>query len=236
MVARVAVRVATGCAAITAMVVFSAGHASAAVALQITTVGNGTVRFVGDPATNCPPLCRIVVLAAPDPAPFVPTLLAVPAVGWSFAGWTIPRDDIQAAITGPGGCSTSPTCGLFIFPGFAPNQDLPQPITGEVHVTATFVPTPPAARDSDKAFLCYSRFQVDPGVWPEAEAASLLAHGYWRPTAVLGGASATRLGPYSLVCNPPALARLIDHGFVDDGGVALADVGDPWLGLYPIAS
>jgi hypothetical protein len=72
-------------------------------------------------------------------------------------------------------------------------------------------------------------------VWPDAEAAELLANGYWRPTAVPGAASATRLGSYSLVCNPPNAARVVDRGFVDDGGVALANVGDPWLGLYPIA-
>src|SRR5206468_8864684 len=75
------------------------------------------------------------------------------------------------------------------------------------------VPVPlPNLRAPDGAFLCYSRFQVDPGVWPAAEAAALLARGYWRPTATLGTLSATRLGPYSLVCNPSTPARLIEHG------------------------
>jgi hypothetical protein len=72
-------------------------------------------------------------------------------------------------------------------------------------------------------------------VWPEAEAAALLVNGYRRLTAVLGTASVTCRAPYSLVCNPPNIARAIDRGFVDDGGVALAGVGDPWLGLYPTA-
>src|SRR5262245_21934768 len=98
------------------------------------------------------------------------------------------------------------------------------------------VPAPvPLLREPDGAFLCYSRFQVDPGVWPAGEATALLARGYWRPTAVLGTVSATRLGPYSLVCNPSTQARPIEHGFVDDGGTRLVGVEDPWLGLYPIA-
>jgi hypothetical protein len=88
-----------------------------------------------------------------------------------------------------------------------------------VNVTVTFVPIPPPApaappvvREPDGAFLCYSRFQVDPGVWPEKEAAGLLANGHWRPTAVLGTSSSTRYGPYSLVCNAPFATRVIDAG------------------------
>src|SRR5262249_8853124 len=93
----------------------------------------------------------------------------------------------------------------------------------------------PILREPDGAFLCYSRFQVDPGVWPATEAAALLGGGSRRTAAVLGTLSATRLGPYSLVCNPSTPARLIEHGFVDDGGTRLAGVEAPWLGLYPIA-
>src|SRR5262249_8763051 len=140
----------------------------------------------------------------------------------------------------PTECSTSVTCVVRFVEVFAPTQDPNAPVTAEMHVTATFVPTsvpdaPPVVRASDGAFLCYSRFQVDPRLWPEAEASALPAKGYWRPPAVLGSASATRLGASSLVCNPPNAVHVIDHGFVDDGGIVLAGVRDPWLGLYPLA-
>lgn len=63
------------------------------------------------------------------------------------------------------------------------------------------------------AFLCYSKFQVDPGVWPiyrtsyrvHDTAADLLAQGYWAPYAETGVPTATRItGGYYLTCSLPA--------------------------------
>jgi hypothetical protein len=80
-------------------------------------------------------------------------------------------------------------------------------------VTPTPTPTPtdtPASADSTSAaqgpesiFLCYSKFQVEPGVWSLADATQLVAGGgYWKPSAVFGGASSTKVGAFNLVCNP----------------------------------
>lgn len=63
------------------------------------------------------------------------------------------------------------------------------------------------------AFLCYSRFQVDPGVWPLEKtsytihdtASTLLGMGYWSPFAERSMPTRTELpGGYYLDCNLPA--------------------------------
>jgi hypothetical protein len=82
--------------------------------------------------------------------------------------------------------------------------------------TATSVSTAPGSPDG--IFLCYSRYQVDPGVWGLDAAPGLLAGGYWKPVAVAGIQSATRLGAYSLVCNPDKQAASAPAAAVDDGG------------------
>jgi hypothetical protein len=85
-------------------------------------------------------------------------------------------------------------------------------------------------------FLCYSRWQVDPGVWGVDEAQGLLAGGYWKPVAVAGIQSATRLGAYSLVCNPDKQAASAPAAAVDDGGQVYTSPDELGaLGTYVIA-
>jgi hypothetical protein len=79
--------------------------------------------------------------------------------------------------------------------------------------------TTTSAGSTDGIFLCYSKWQVDPGVWGVDEARDLLAAGYWKPVAVAGITSATRLGAYSLVCNPDKQAASAPGTAVDDGGM-----------------
>jgi|SRR5579864_195869 len=63
------------------------------------------------------------------------------------------------------------------------------------------------------AFLCYSHYQVDPGVWPLQKtsytihdtASDLLSMGYWSPYAEKSVPTKTLLpNGYYLNCNPPA--------------------------------
>ena len=58
------------------------------------------------------------------------------------------------------------------------------------------------------AYLCYSKFQVNPGLWPYAAnghrntAASLLAAGYWSPYAERSVPTQTKIaGGWYLECN-----------------------------------
>jgi len=69
------------------------------------------------------------------------------------------------------------------------------------------------------AFLCYSKFQVDPGVWPLAKtsytihdtASTLLGLGYWSPYAEKAVPTATELpGGYYLTCDVPVgMSRVV---------------------------
>jgi hypothetical protein len=78
-------------------------------------------------------------------------------------------------------------------------------------------PGPP--RGEEGIFLCYSKFQVDPGVWEYSLAQQLLAGGgYWKPYAVLGTDSSTRFGAYSLVCNPGKVTQSLPTLGVQGGG------------------
>jgi len=81
--------------------------------------------------------------------------------------------------------------------------------------TAAAVQVP---RGEDGVFLCYSKYQVDPGVWGAGQAQELLADGYWKPVAVSGTGSATKYGDYSLVCNPGKRAPSAPNAAVDGGG------------------
>src|SRR5574340_1603900 len=60
----------------------------------------------------------------------------------------------------------------------------------------------PAAPE-DSTFLCYSAYQVDPGVWPVSQAQILYTtFGYWQPFAVKGNVTGgTNVGAYHLTCN-----------------------------------
>jgi hypothetical protein len=81
------------------------------------------------------------------------------------------------------------------------------------------------------AFLCYSKWQIDPGVWtfkttPRGNSArALFATGYWSPYAEKSIPTDTRLpGGWYLLCNlgQPAVGptglQVESGNFVDNGG------------------
>lgn len=112
------------------------------------------------------------------------------------------------------------------------------------------VVTPPVADDTAAAasvaaplpppeegiFLCYSKWQVDPGVWPAAEAQWLLWSGqYWQPTAVAGAQSSTQLGGYSLVCNPGKTTASASAASLDgSGAITTSPDLQGRLDVYPV--
>jgi hypothetical protein len=58
---------------------------------------------------------------------------------------------------------------------------------------------------NNHVFLCYSKFNDEPGVWPIEQAQALIDDGYWSPRALDGTvAGGTNVGGYHLVCNAPA--------------------------------
>ena len=87
-------------------------------------------------------------------------------------------------------------------------------------------------------FLCYSKYERDGGaVFAAGQAATLLAGGYWLPSAVAGVVpGGTNLGAYHLECNPSAALKPTSV-YVGDGGDA---VSDPWaaqaLGYYRVVA
>jgi len=101
------------------------------------------------------------------------------------------------------------------------------------------LPSPAQPRGENSIFLCYSTFQVDPGVWPYHIAQQLLAGGgYWVPFAVKGNVPfGTNIGGYHLVCNL-ATGQAAGQQFAGDGG----DISGPeahaaltgQLGWYPV--
>jgi hypothetical protein len=84
-------------------------------------------------------------------------------------------------------------------------------------------------------FLCYSKWQVDPGVWGAGQARELLAQGYWKPVAVLGTGSLTRFGDYSLICNPGKQATSAPTAAVDWNTVYTDPNRLDWLDTYVVA-
>lgn len=113
----------------------------------------------------------------------------------------------------------------------SPGIDTTIPNYAVHHITAGACPYTPA---ENHVFLCYSKFQVDPGVWPVSQAQALLQSGYWEPSALSGTtAGGTNLGAFHLVCNPPASMKpsgssIGGDGTANDG----ANVGDD-PGYYP---
>jgi hypothetical protein len=89
--------------------------------------------------------------------------------------------------------------------------------------------------EPDDVFLCYSKFQVEPGVWPPDVAAKLLADGYYYPVAVKGNvAGGTNLGDYHLVCNAPAGST---GEVVNENGEVLPErIAGGTLGYYPLGA
>ncbi len=106
-----------------------------------------------------------------------------------------------------------------------------------VGASATVKPTPV----ENSVFLCYSTYQVDPGVWKLSQAETLFKAGYWQPYAVAGNVvGGTNVGAYHLVCNlatgqsVPAV-----HGYVGGGGTVVGPdmhkAMETNLAFYPIA-
>jgi hypothetical protein len=95
------------------------------------------------------------------------------------------------------------------------------------------------------AFLCYSTYQVNPGVWPFSgvgpahhDAAQLMALGYWSPYAEQSVPTQTQLGNgWYLDCKLPATLKPAASGdLMGLGGTMFSPTklaGEP--GYYPIA-
>jgi hypothetical protein len=91
----------------------------------------------------------------------------------------------------------------------------------------------PASAPENHVFLCYSKYEVDPGVWPVGEAQELLSDGYWEPSAMSGTVSGgTNVGAFHLVCNPPASTASNDSYVGGDGAVMGSEAAD-LPGYYP---
>jgi hypothetical protein len=93
--------------------------------------------------------------------------------------------------------------------------------------------TPPA--HVNHLFLCYSKFQSDPGVWEFDLATPLLAAGYWTPYAVAGNVNgATNIGEFHLMCNLTRTTLHATGAFADDAGATWPASFATIPGLYPI--
>jgi hypothetical protein len=75
-----------------------------------------------------------------------------------------------------------------------------------------------SSASAGNAYLCYSNFQIDPGVWSDSpsslkggsggnvSAGALLKLGYWAPFATKTATTNTKLpGGWYLHCNPPGV-------------------------------
>jgi hypothetical protein len=111
-------------------------------------------------------------------------------------------------------------------------------------------PAAPAAVDppADSSFLCYSKLQVDPGVWPdkttngETTAPQLIAAGYWKPVAEKSIPTNTKLPQgWYLHCNPPVAtaqgAAPAPSAFVGEAGELITNGTDLATrpSVYPVA-
>ena len=75
---------------------------------------------------------------------------------------------------------------------------------------------------AETIWLCYSKFQVDPGYWFQPEASALFAAGYWQPYAIKANIGSTVLGDYHIVCNlPPGYTLTSPPLYVDEGGLVV---------------
>jgi len=97
------------------------------------------------------------------------------------------------------------------------------------HITAGACPVAP----ENHVFLCYSKFEVDPGVWPVSQAQALLESGYWEPSAVSGTVGGgTNIGSFHLVCNPPA-SSVSDGLYIGADGSMIPGADAGAAGFYP---
>jgi hypothetical protein len=105
-----------------------------------------------------------------------------------------------------------------------------------------------AANPLSGAYLCYSKFQRDPGIWPlssgntsHSTAGTLMARGYWSPFAEKSVPTGTRIaGGWYLQCNlqpgQQAVAGLLvgQRGDLFANNLKLLAVRRP--GYYPQAT
>ena len=110
---------------------------------------------------------------------------------------------------------------------------------GVIGLAAVGLGAPVAQAHATVAFLCYSRFEVDPGVWPlvadaprvNASAGDLMAAGYWSPFAEKTIPTGTRIGDYYLLCNLPASMSPVPGQIVTQKGVLRQT--DTWAATHP---
>jgi hypothetical protein len=95
-------------------------------------------------------------------------------------------------------------------------------------------PTPLKPIVQDNAmFLCYSKFQVIPGVWDVMQAPALIALGYWPAYALPGNVpDGTNVDGYHLVCNPDATNKSTGD-FRDHNGMDWTPDFSWLIGIYP---
>jgi hypothetical protein len=95
------------------------------------------------------------------------------------------------------------------------------------------------AHDSG-SYLCYSKFQVDPGFWPADDemprvndsATDVMAAGYWSPYAETSIPTETKIGSYYLLCNLPSTMKPTGDFVLQDGGL-LVHPTDTWMATHP---
>lgn len=113
-------------------------------------------------------------------------------------------------------------------------------------LAALGIGVPTAGAHSTVAFLCYSKYEVDPGVWSLAitgprdheTAAELMALGYWAPFAEKTIPTQTQIANgYYLICNLPTGVTPTAGMIVTQKGVVRP--ADSWAlthpGYYPEA-
>ena len=120
-------------------------------------------------------------------------------------------------------------------PGDAPVVAVTTPAAPLASLSASACQGPPPDDAPDGIFLCYSKFQVLPGVWNQDQAALLLAEGYWYPNAVKGNVEGgPNLGAYHLVCNATGTPTEM---FVNaNGEVVSKEYAGGNIGYYPLLS
>jgi hypothetical protein len=145
---------------------------------------------------------------------------ALGTVGYIVSPFAVPGAVFHPVASGA--CATAPAV-------------TPPPADAGATATATATATPaataafsPVAETPGGIFLCYSKYQVDPGVWLSSQAQDLLAGGYWKPVAVPGIQSATRYGAFSLICNPGKETASAPVAAIDGSGDVYTDPS--WLG------
>src|SRR5262249_43507537 len=152
------------CAVVGALFVTVPAVASADGLLLVVGSGNGAGTVVGDPQgvtpIDCPSACGS--LSQTDRTI---TLTATATEDSIFGGWSV-----QPASAIVSGCGTTRSCTVLVVA--APNLFVPGPGGMLIFIPQIALVTVDAsfARTPAGVFLCYSRFQVDPGVWPATEA------------------------------------------------------------------